>query len=75
MSNSLETIIMAAVGLGTLAWAVVAVYRSVKKVGGCSSCASSGDCPAVNGAGELVDLSDLSPKTLQNIPCNTPPGL
>lgn len=73
MSNSLETIIIAALGLGTLLWAVVSVYRSVRKVGGCSSCASSGDCPAVNGSGELVDLSELSPGTLQNTPCSTPP--
>jgi len=73
MNANLETLIIAVVGLGTLVWAVTAAYRSVKKVGGCSSCASSGDCPAVNSGGELLDLSELSTTTPQNTPCHSPP--
>ncbi|MFT5233238.1 MAG: hypothetical protein ACI9UQ_001270 [Candidatus Krumholzibacteriia bacterium] len=73
MIVNLESIVMAVVGLGTLSWAVTSAYRSVKKVGGCSSCASSGDCPAVNTEGTLVDLTELTPKALQSTPCKAPP--
>jgi hypothetical protein len=32
------------------AWAVRSLVRSMRKPGGCSSCAGSGSCPAVKGS-------------------------
>lgn len=56
MNTTLEYIIVGLVVLVTMAWAGRALVRTVRKTGGCSSCATSGDCP-VNKDPDLV--SDL----------------
>ena len=45
MALTLETVVIGVVVAGTFAWAIRAGVRSVRKTGGCSSCATSGDCP------------------------------
>ncbi|MCB1182385.1 FeoB-associated Cys-rich membrane protein [bacterium] len=48
MVFTVENIVIGVVVAGTVAWAVRAGVRSVRKTGGCSSCATSGDCPLSN---------------------------
>lgn len=48
MGVTLETVVIGVLVAGTAAWAVRAGVRSVRKTGGCSSCATSGDCPISN---------------------------
>ncbi len=57
MSIGLETIIIGVLVLSALIWAGRAAYRSVKQTGGCSSCASSGECPLVNNPDALAELT------------------
>lgn len=51
MSSGWEVVAIVAVVAAAGAWAVRALVRSLKKPGGCSSCASSGACPLVKGMG------------------------
>ena len=50
MNVGMETVVVGVAVAGAGAWAVRALVRSLKKPGGCSSCASSGGCPLVNGS-------------------------
>ncbi len=52
-----ETIVIGVVVLIAALWATRAVHRSVKNSGGCSSCASSGECPLVNNPEALAELT------------------
>ena len=56
MNPTLEYVIVGAVVLATMAWAGRALVRTIRTTGGCSSCATSDDCP-VNKDPELI--SDL----------------
>jgi len=56
MSTGIEAIVIGAIVFIALLWAARAVYRSVKNTGGCSSCASSGECPLVNNPEALAKL-------------------
>jgi hypothetical protein len=47
-----EPVIVGLLVAGAGAWAVRALLRSLKKPGGCSSCASGGSCPVVKGGAE-----------------------
>ena len=57
MSIGLETIVIGVLVLSALTWAARAAYRSVKHDGGCSSCASSGECPLVKNPEALAELT------------------
>jgi len=57
MSVGVEAIVIGVLVLGALLWAARAAYRSVKQAGGCSSCASSGECPLVNNPAALAELT------------------
>jgi len=49
MSGSWDLVIVGLLVTGAGVWAVRALVRSLKKPGGCSSCAGSGACPLVKG--------------------------
>jgi len=49
MNNGWELAAVVVVVLAAGTWAVRALVRSLKKPGGCSSCAGSGACPLVKG--------------------------
>ena len=51
MAVGMESVVVGVAVAGAGAWAVRALVRSLKKPGGCSSCASSGACPLVKGMG------------------------
>ena len=58
MAVGMESVVVGVAVAGAGAWAVRALVRSLKKPGGCSSCAGSGACPLVKGPlvnGSLVD--------------------
>lgn len=57
MSAGFEAIVIGAVVFVALLWAARAAYRSVKNSGGCSSCASSGECPLANNPEALAELT------------------
>jgi hypothetical protein len=50
MAVGMESVVVGVAVAGAGAWAVRALVRSLKKPGGCSSCAGSGGCPLVNGS-------------------------
>lgn len=47
-----EPVIVGLLVAGAGAWAVRALVRSLRKPGGCSSCASGGSCPVVKGGAD-----------------------
>jgi hypothetical protein len=49
MAVGMESVVVGVAVAGAGAWAVRALVRSLKKPGGCSSCAGSGGCPLVKG--------------------------
>jgi hypothetical protein len=51
MSGGWELVAVSLVVAAAGTWAVRALVRSLKKPGGCSSCAGSGVCPLVKGMG------------------------
>ena len=51
MSGGWEAVVVGLLVAGAGAWAVRALVRSLRKPGGCSSCASGGSCPLVKGPG------------------------
>jgi hypothetical protein len=57
MSLGFEAITIGVLVLTALIWAGRAAYRSVKHNGGCSSCASSGECPLVKNPDALAELT------------------
>ena len=59
MNPILEYLIVGAVVLLAVFWAVRAGMRTVRKTGACSSCASSGDCPATKDPALISDLMEL----------------
>ncbi len=63
MAVGVETVVVGAAVAGAGAWAVRALVRSLKKPGGCSSCAGSGACPLVKGPGdEACPSTTLAPR-------------
>jgi hypothetical protein len=70
MSLGLESIVIGALVAGALAWAVRAVYRSVRHTGGCSSCSSSGDCPLTKNPEAMAELVRLG-RQLPPTPCHS----
>jgi hypothetical protein len=66
MGFTLENVIIGLVVALTAAWAVRAGIRSVRKTGGCSSCATSGDCPISNdpeALDRIVRGEEIAPPT------------
>ena len=57
MSFGVETLVIGVLVLGALLWAARSAYRAVKNTGGCSSCASSGECPLVDNPEALAELT------------------
>ena len=57
MSISVEAVVIGVLVLGALLWAARSAYRAVKNTGGCSSCASSGECPLVENPEALAELT------------------
>jgi hypothetical protein len=55
MGGTIEILIVLAVVAVAVFWALRALIRTVRKTGGCSSCASSGDCPAAKGGRRQAD--------------------
>lgn len=58
MAVGMESVVIGVAVAGAGAWAARALVRSLKKPGGCSSCAGSGACPLVKGPlvnGPLAD--------------------
>lgn len=60
MGSTFEMVIVGVVVAVALAWAGRAAWRSFRKTGGCSSCASSGDCPAVRDSETPIHLTDIA---------------
>jgi len=50
--------IVAVIVLATVIWAVRGLMRTMKRAGGCSSCATSGDCPVAKDPDLITDLLD-----------------
>lgn len=59
MNLTTEYIIVGVIVAVTLAWAVRALVRTVRKTGGCSSCATSGDCPVSKDPDLISDLLEV----------------
>ena len=56
MGGSWEMIAVGAAVVGAAVWALRALIRSVKRPGGCTSCADSGACPLANNPEALAEL-------------------
>jgi hypothetical protein len=56
MSLTLEYVIVGLVVFATVVWAVRALLKTLRKTGGCSSCATSGDCPVARDPELISDL-------------------
>jgi hypothetical protein len=56
MNLALEYVIVGAVVVATAAWAVRALVKTLRRSGGCSSCATSGDCPVARDPGLVSEL-------------------
>jgi hypothetical protein len=62
MNSGWEVVAIVAVVAAAGVWAVRALVRSLKKPGGCSSCAGSGACPLVKGMGNDPAQAECSPE-------------
>ena len=71
MNLGVESLVIGVLVAGALAWAVRAVYRSVRHTGGCSSCGSSGDCPLTRDPEAMAELVRTG-KQLPPTPCHSP---
>ena len=60
MGSPLEWGIVAVIVLATLLWALRGLMRTMKRTGGCSSCATSGDCPVAKDPDLITDLLDAT---------------
>lgn len=60
MSSTFEMVIVGVVVAVALIWAGRAAWRSFRKTGGCSSCASSGECPALKDSETPISLTDIA---------------
>ncbi len=56
MGSTVEMIVVGVVVAVAAIWAGRAIWRSVKKQGVCSSCASSGECPLAGNPDALTEL-------------------
>jgi len=56
MGSTVEMIVVGVVVAVAAAWASRAIWRSVKKQGVCSSCASSSECPLAGNPDALTEL-------------------
>ena len=56
MNPTLEYVIVGVVVAATVLWAVRALVKTLRKTGGCSSCATSGDCPVAKDPELISDL-------------------
>jgi hypothetical protein len=59
MSLTLEYVIVGVVVAATVLWAVRALLKTLRKTGGCSSCATSGDCPVTKDPELISDLLEV----------------
>lgn len=59
MNPTTEYIIVGVIVAVTVAWAVRALVRTVRKTGACSSCSTSGDCPVSKDPDLISDLLEV----------------
>ena len=56
MNLTVEYVIVGVIVAATALWAVRALLKTLRKTGGCSSCATSGDCPVTKDPELISDL-------------------
>jgi hypothetical protein len=66
MNLTVEYLIVGGIVAATVVWAVRALLKTLRKTGGCSSCATSGDCPVTKDPELISDLLETGGRPGEN---------